>query len=42
MKEMKEKIQTSRDFCRHATTGEIYAIEMTWVGEVVGSAGRAS
>jgi hypothetical protein len=35
----KADTQTSKSFFRHAMTGEIYAVEHRWDGELVGSAG---
>lgn len=32
-------MQTTKNFYRHSDTGEIYAVEVRWNGEVVGSCG---
>ncbi|MHC4618357.1 MAG: hypothetical protein ACYTEQ_11460 [Planctomycetota bacterium] len=32
-------MRTHRDFYRHRATGEIYAVEITWDSDLVGSAG---
>ena len=32
-------MQTTKNFYRHRDTGEIYAVEIQWNGEVVGSCG---
>lgn len=35
--EMRREQQTSRDFYRHAETGEIIVIERSWSGAILGS-----
>jgi len=32
-------MQTSKNFYRHVSSGDIYAVEMSWSGHIVGSAG---
>lgn len=36
---MSKLTETDKDFYRHSETGEIFAVERTWDGEIVGSAG---